>query len=79
MSPPALEALNKSNRMFAIGNDELKEKKPIGKTTKCPHCGKIRKVRYGTVKGKECRMLGFVNCGKESYLVAVTGKKLSND
>ena len=66
---------------FAISNKELSEKKPIGKTVKCPHCGKKYIVKYGEVVNKDgtkapSKTLGFVNCGKNSYLVAVAGKEL---
>ena len=60
----------------AVGNDELGEM--IGKTCKCPKCGKKHLVKYGTDKatGKTTKMLGYVNCGKESYLVAINGREL---
>jgi hypothetical protein len=66
---------------FAIGNNELAVKKPIGKMVKCPHCGKLHKVKYGETVNKDgtrtpSKTLGFVDCGKSSYLVAVAGKKL---
>ena len=59
--------------MLAIGNEELgrqvRDKEP------CPHCGKMRKVRYGNriENGRKIpsRMLGAVRCGKHSYLVAL--------
>lgn len=67
---------------LAIGNDELGSR--VGKTALCPHCNKRRKVRYGRSRRilpdgrfgewKESGMLGFVNCGKESYIVAINGK-----
>jgi ssDNA-binding Zn-finger/Zn-ribbon topoisomerase 1 len=62
--------------MYAIGNDELEEKEKAGKTALCPKCKKRHKIRHGTdtKTGKTSNLLGFVNCGKESYLVAVAGK-----
>ena len=64
---------------FAVGNDELKNQKEVGKFAICPHCKKSHKVNYGIDKatGEESKTLGFVNCGKNgSYLVSVGGKLL---
>jgi hypothetical protein len=72
---------------FAIGNNELKEKKPIGKTVVCKNCGKRHKVEYGTSKKydpitkqwskpKPSKEMGFVTCGKKSFLVSIAGKEL---
>ena len=55
--------------MLAISNDELATKKRIGKTVKCPKCGKRHKVELG-------KSLAFVTCGEESYLVGIDGKRL---
>ena len=64
--------------MIAIGNEELKDLPNAGKTAKCPNCGKKHKIKYGIDKatGLESNMLGFVDCGKESFLVAVDNKLL---
>lgn len=64
--------------MFAISNSELEEKSTVGKTTKCPSCKKKHVVEYGTdtKTGAISKDLGFVRCGKKSYLVAVNGKAL---
>jgi hypothetical protein len=72
---------------FAIGNNELKEKKLIGKTVICKNCGKKHKVEYGTSKKynpikkqwsepKLDKTMGFVQCGKKSFLVSIAGKAL---
>ena len=61
---------------FAIGNDELESKAPVGNTAHCPHCKKKHKVKYGTINGKESKLMGFVSCRKNIYLVAVNGKEL---
>ena len=68
--------------MFAIGNNELKELKPVGLFVKCKQCGKKHNVRYGKIVLPDgikvpTKMLGFINCGKESYLVSVNGKLLN--
>lgn len=63
--------------MLAVGADELKE--PITEDTLvCPHCGETHDLRYGTdaKTGKETKLLQFYNCGKESYLYGIGGKKL---
>ena len=66
---------------FAIGNNELEKLKPVGETAKCPKCKKRHKVEYGKKKMpdghyEETKMLGFVKCGEDSYLVSVNGKEL---
>lgn len=66
---------------FAIGNNELAEKQKIGKTVKCKVCGKRHKVCYGETINQDgtktpSKLLGFITCGKSSYLVSVAGKKL---
>jgi len=63
---------------IAIGNEELENQPKISKFAICPKCKKKHKVKYGidAKTKKKSKMLGFVNCGKESYLVAVNGKKL---
>lgn len=67
--------------MFAIGNNELDQLEPIGKKTKCPQCGKQHEVKYGEKVNPDgtkepSKLLGYVNCGKKSYLVAVKGMRL---
>jgi hypothetical protein len=62
-----------------IGSDELGES--IGETVQCPHCRKPHKVKYGQKINEDgsktpSKMLGFVKCGKESYLVSINGKKI---
>lgn len=79
--------MKKSVPFFAIGNNELAEKKPIGKTVLHKLCGKRHIVKYGTSRKydpvtkkygepEESKTLGFVNCGKKFYLVSVAGKEL---
>jgi hypothetical protein len=62
-------------------NKRLLILKPIGKTTKCPNCGKLHEVKYADqvlADGTEvpCKLLGFVECGGESFMVALNGKEL---
>ena len=62
---------------FAIGNEELAQKKLAGTHATCPKCGKKHKIEYGTGKdGKESTTLGFVDCEGKSYLVVINGKEL---
>ena len=62
---------------FAIGNEELTQKKLAGTHATCPKCGKKHKIKYGTGKdGKESATLGFVDCKGKSYLVVINGKEL---
>ena len=63
--------------MFAIGNDELETLPVIGKTVKCDKCGGRHKVKYGTVDGKESKLLGFYDCGENTYLASVAGKSVT--
>ena len=58
---------------FAIGNEELAQKKLAGTHATCPKCGKKHKIKYGS---SESLSLGFVDCGKKSYLVVIEGKEL---
>jgi hypothetical protein len=61
---------------FAIGSNELKDKPIAGETAICPNCKKNHKIKFGTnIKTKkEDKMLGFVNCGKESFLVSINNQ-----
>ena len=63
---------------LAVGNDELGD--DLKYKAKCPNCGKFHPIKYGDeiVDGKPVpsKMLAFVNCGKESYLVGINGKEL---
>ena len=65
--------------MFVIGNEELKG--PLGSTTKCPNCHKEHSVRYfnkvlpdGTQEPS--RMLAYVKCKKQQYLVGIDGRAI---
>jgi len=60
----------------AFSNNELDEKQPAGDKAKCPKCGKNHKIEYGKDKktGKISKMIGFVNCGKNCYMVSLDGK-----
>ena len=60
---------------LAVGSNELGEL--AGTHAACPKCFKQHKIKYGTTDGKENKMLGFVNCGKQSFLVTIEGKLLS--
>jgi hypothetical protein len=72
---------------FAIGNDELAKKKKAGKTAKCPKCGKQHVIKYGTSrimlpsgkmsKSKKSKSLGFISCGKKSFLATIDGKEIN--
>ena len=68
-----------SNKLpfIAIGNDELGD--PVGETAPCPRCSETHTVKYGETVNKDgtrspSKLLGFVKCGEDSYLVAVAGK-----
>ena len=65
--------------MLVIGNEELDSLPSAGKAAKCPACGKEHEIKYGKViledgTKKPSDMLGFINCGKKTYLVSVKDK-----
>ena len=65
----------------AIGNEELEQSEYIGKTILCNRCGKRHTVEYGERVLKDgtkvpSKMLGFVKCGKISYLVSLNEKDI---
>ena len=62
---------------FAIGNEELAQKKLAGTHATCPKCGKKHKIEYTADEdGTESTSLGFVDCKGKSYLVVINGKEL---
>ena len=60
----------------AYSNNELAEKPHAGDFTKCPRCKKQHKIKFGMSEGRENKLLGFISCGKHSYLVTLKGKLL---
>jgi hypothetical protein len=71
---------NQSVPFIAIGNDELRGQANAveGELTTCPRCSGKHPVEFATdaKTGEKTNMLGFVSCGKDSFLVAVGGKLL---
>jgi hypothetical protein len=65
---------------FAIGNDELEKKNPLGETFKCPHCGLDHPVEFGdeVIDGVKVpsTLLAFYKCGEKTYLCGINGKAL---
>jgi hypothetical protein len=67
----------KSIPFIAVGGDDLGEE--VGKYAKCPHCSKQHLVLYGEKvldDGSKVpsNMLGYVQCRKASYVVAINGQ-----
>lgn len=60
----------------AFGNNEISTMPPVGETISCKRCKKKHKITYGTTDGKENRMLGFVKCGKATYLATIEGREI---
>ena len=65
--------------MFAIGNNELEQSNNIKVSIKCSRCNKKHKVTYGERimpdgSREISKILGFVKCGKATYIVSVDGK-----
>ena len=59
--------------------DELESLPSVGKTAKCPNCGKMHKVKYGKKVLKDgtkvpSDMLGFIKCGNKFYLASIDNK-----
>jgi len=73
---------NESIPFFAIGNDELEEKKKVGKMAKCPNCGKKHHIKFCERVVEDGSLetttdLGFIVCDQKDYLVVVKGKSLN--
>ena len=68
--------------MLAIGNEELAKAETLGKTIKCPQCGKNHKVKYnGTITSRDGRtrpndLLATYKCKGKLYLAGIAGKSL---
>jgi hypothetical protein len=67
---------------FAAISNELSKSPPAGTHAACPHCGELKLIEYGDKvlpNGEKVpsRILGYVQCGESSYLVAVEGKLLN--
>ena len=69
--------MKKEIPFVAYGNAELAKKPDASDFAECPKCKKEHKIKFGTTDGKESKLLGFVSCGKHSYLVTLNGKLLS--
>jgi len=68
--------MKKEIPFVSYSNSELAEKLDAGNFAKCPKCKKRHKIKFGTIEGKESKMLGFIDCGKGSYLATLNGKLL---
>jgi phage terminase large subunit GpA-like protein len=67
--------------MLAIGNEELDKYPVMGKSVKCPHCGKRHKVLYGKKvlpdgTTEPSKALAFYKCGDNKYLAGIDGKNI---
>lgn len=65
--------------MLAVGNDELGG--PVPDMVKCAKCGGMHRVQYGDEilpdgTRKPCKMLAFIKCGDNAYLVGVAGRTI---
>lgn len=58
----------------AFSNNELKDKPEATTHITCPICQEKHKIIYGKSDGKINKILGFYNCGKETYLATVENK-----
>ena len=67
-----------SGNMMAVGNEELIDLAPIGKTIVCPMCGKNHRIRYGTdSEGNTVKTLAFYKCRGKAYLGGLAGKDIT--
>ena len=67
--------------MFAIGNDELKDKDMLGEYVTCKKCGEQHKVEYGDEIQKDgtmkkSKVLAFYKCGDTAFLAGINGRKI---
>lgn len=64
-----------STPYIGFGNDTLAQhpRATKGQMIRC-HCGQEHPLEYGTVEEKESDLLGFITCGPNQYLAAVSGK-----
>ncbi|WP_428491659.1 hypothetical protein [Rhodopila sp.] len=64
---------------MAIGTDELDAY--IGEKAICPNCRQMHDVQYADEvrdgKTYPSKLLGFVKCGENAYVVAIDGRALS--
>ena len=72
--------MNEEIPFRAVGNEEIKNNPTVkeGDMIFCKICGGKHPLKYGTnlKTKKKTNMLGFINCGKKSYLVSVDDKLL---
>lgn len=64
--------------MISFGNDELAGQPLVkeGALMQC-RCGRKHRLRYGTDEcGRPSATVGFINCGKHSYLASVGGRSV---
>ena len=65
---------------LAVGNEEIENNPTVkkGDMIDCKKCGGKHPLKYGkdAKTGKENSLLGFINCGKKSYLVSIDNKLL---
>ncbi len=67
--------------MFAIGNNELDEKEPLGDFILCDKCGERHIITYGDEvmpdgTKKPSKLLAFYDCGGKSYLAGINGRRI---
>ena len=67
--------------MFAIGNEELEQKEPLGDFILCDKCGERHIVEYGNkveADGSltQSKMLSFYKCNDKLYLAGINGKRV---
>ena len=70
--------------IVAIGQDKLDSTENLGDFILCERCGERHIIKYGTTideKGNkvESKLLGFVECGGNTYLEGVSGKRLPKE
>jgi len=71
---------------IAISNEELAQNKTVGTHVICKNCGHKHEVKYGTsrtlkddgtyTESVKSEMLGYVKCGKKTFLVSFAGKEI---
>lgn len=67
-----------NGNMMAVGNEELVDLAPIGKTIVCPMCGRNHRIRYGVDShGDVVKTLAFYKCRGKAYLGGLSGKDIT--
>lgn len=60
----------------AFGNEEFENTMAAEDSYLCERCGKTHEIKFGTTNGVENKIMGFVDCGGDSYLATLGGRRV---